>query len=129
MAVAAGRITPYATWVPAEGDEARAAFFGTSVSGQLLPPALQHALRERGEAFRETSPRNDDVWIHAVALDAGLRVRLVDGRSRTFPFVPRTQDSGLYLTNYWNGGNDRQVAAAYSAGAVEAIAREQEADR
>lgn len=129
MAVEEGRITPYATWVPAVGDEASAAFFGTSVSGQLLPAALQRALRGRGEAFRESSPRSDDVWIHAVALDAGLRVRLVDGRSRTFPFVPGTQGSGLYLTNYWDGGNDRQVGATYSAGAVEAIAREQEADR
>lgn len=129
MAVEDGRITPYATWTPAMGVDASASFLGTSVSGQLLPPALQRALRERGEGFRASSPSNDDVWIHAVALDAGLQVRLVDGQSRAFPFVPRTQDTGLYLTNYWDGGNDRQVAATYSARAVEAIARAQETER
>lgn len=129
MSVADGRVTPYATWVPAAGLEPSAAFFGTSVSGQLLPTALQRALRERGEAFRESSPRSDDIWIRAVALDAGLRVRLVDGGSRTFPFVPRTQGSGLYLANYWDGGNDRQIAASYSASAVTAIARAGEAGR
>jgi hypothetical protein len=121
MSVEGGRITPYATWPPASGFEAHSDFFGTSVSGQVFPAALLRLLRERGEAFQTVSPDNDDIWIHSVAVDAGFRLRLADGESRLFPFVPGTQQAGLYLVNYWDGGNDRQIAAAYSAGAIAAI--------
>lgn len=121
MGVEDGAITPYATWSPASGRAASAAYFGTSVSGQVFPFELQTLLRGRGEAFRDISADNDDIWIHSVAIDAGMRVRLVTGASQMFPFVPNTQQSGLYLTNYWNGANDRQVAASYSERAIRSI--------
>lgn len=121
MGVEGGRITPYATWTPARGRSASAAFFGTSVSGQLFPHDLQTLLRERGDAFRDVSADSDDIWIHSVAVDSGLRVRLATGIAQMFPFVPNTQQAGLYLTNYWGGANDVQVAASYSERAIRAI--------
>ena len=122
MVVEEGGIGPYAHWKPAAGLDAHPAFFGTSVSGQVFPASLLAVLRQHGEEFREISPDNDDIWIHALAVDSGFRLRLVDGTSTLFPFVPKTQATGLYLTNYWDGGNDRQIRASYSRKAIEAIA-------
>lgn len=121
MSVTDGAIDPYASWQPAAGAGASSGNFGTSVSGQLFPPSLQRVARDQGERFRDVSPDNDDIWLHALAVENGLRVRLVDGSSRMFPFVPRTQQGGLYLTNYFEGANDRQISAAYSADAVRRI--------
>ena len=116
MSISDGRIDSYPSWRAAEGEPASAANFGTSVSGQLFPVGVQRLAVERGEQFRELSPDNDDIWLHAIAVEQGIRVRLVDGRSTMFPFLPGTQQGGLYLTNYWEGANDRQIAAELSPG-------------
>jgi hypothetical protein len=129
MIVTDGEFAPYATWKPAEGTESSFANFGTSVSGQVFPVSVLRLAVDAGVRFRAVSPDNDDIWLHALAVEAGHRVRLVDGASQMFPFVPGTQASGLYLTNYWEGANDRQIAASYSRAAVEAIGRDGSAGR
>lgn len=114
VAVADGVVAPYTSWRPVEDTRAGFDVFGTSVSGQLFPSELMEAVAEHGEAFREVAPDADDVWLHVRAVDAGYRVAQIESRAQLFPFVPRTQQTGLYLVNYWDGGNDRQVGATYT---------------
>ncbi|PPF23725.1 glycosyltransferase [Rathayibacter rathayi] len=114
VGVADGAVAPYTSWTPVADTHAATDVFGTSVSGQLLPRALLGEIAAHGDAFREIAPDADDIWLHVRAVDAGYRIAQIEPRAQLFPFVPRTQQSGLYLVNYWDGGNDRQVRAAYT---------------
>ncbi|PPH01028.1 glycosyltransferase [Rathayibacter sp. AY1F6] len=109
-----GAVAPYTSWTPVADTRASTDVFGTSVSGQLLPAALLGEIAAHGEAFREIAPDADDIWLHVRAVDAGYRIAQIEPRAQLFPFVPHTQQSGLYLVNYWDGGNDRQARAAYT---------------
>lgn len=124
-----GRLGDYRSWQPARGTAASFAHFGTGVSGQLLPPALLDRLRAEGEAFLERSPRADDIWIHAVAVRAGIRTAQVEPEAQNFPFVPATQASGLYQTNVAGGENDRQLAQALEPGDLQRICEDASAER
>lgn len=119
--VADGTIAPYLEWRRATSAAPSYASFGTSVSGQLLPVELLRALRDRGTAFLELAPRADDVWLHASAVRAGIRIAQVRAASRDFPFVPGTQTSGLYVDNVLQAGNDRQLAAVLGPVELERI--------
>lgn len=107
-----GALALYRTWQPATGTDASFAHFGTGVSGQILPPALLQHLRAEGEAFLDRSPHADDIWLHAVALRAGIATAQVEPESQNFPFVPATQSTGLYQANVSGGQNDAQLARA-----------------
>lgn len=124
MTVTDEGITAYTSWRPTSSTEPSFRNFGTSVSGQLWPAAFLDYVREQGDAFMATTPNNDDVWLHALAVRSGVRVAQVTEHSQHFPFVPGTQAVGLYLTNTVESGNDRQIAATYSASDVERIRRE-----
>lgn len=104
-------IGPYLSWQPVTSTRPSYASLGTSVSGQLLPPALLDALRDRGEAFLEQAPGQDDVWLHASAVTHGFRTAQTGSSPANYPFVPGTQTGGLYVANVFNLGNDRAVAA------------------
>ncbi|QHC57965.1 glycosyltransferase [Rathayibacter sp. VKM Ac-2760] len=125
--VADGAVAPYTSWPPVADTRAGHDVFGTSVSGQLFPSELMVAIAEHGDAFREVAPDADDIWLHVRAVDAGYRVAQIEPTAELFPFVPRTQQSGLYLVNYWDGGNDRQVGASYTPEVTARIAAD--ADR
>lgn len=116
-----GALRPYREWQPARGTAPSFAHFGTGVSGQILPPRLLDRLRDAGEAFLELSPRADDIWLHAIAVRAGIRTAQVEDESRNFPFVPATQASGLYVTNVAGGENDAQLGRALAPGDVTSI--------
>lgn len=109
-----GTVAPYTSWTPVADTRAATDVFGTSVSGQLLPSELLTEIAAHGEAFRDIAPDADDIWLHVRAVDAGYRIAQIEPRAQLFPFVPRTQQTGLYLVNYWDGGNDRQARAAYT---------------
>lgn len=119
-----GALSPYATWEFSESDDTSWLNFFTAVSGVIHPIALLEALKQRGRAFLEVSPKADDVWINHTALREGIRVRLIDGVSRTFPLVDETQDEALWYTNLSAGGNDKQIAATYSPADIAAIVAE-----
>ncbi|KQQ03843.1 MULTISPECIES: hypothetical protein [unclassified Rathayibacter] len=122
VAVVDGVVAPYTSWRPVADTRARFDVFGTSVSGQLFPSELMEAVAAHGDAFREVAPDADDIWLHVRAVDAGYRVAQIQPEAELFPFVPRTQQSGLYLVNYWDGGNDRQAGATYTPAVTERIA-------
>ncbi|MCJ1686524.1 hypothetical protein [Rathayibacter sp. VKM Ac-2927] len=125
--VADGVVAPYTSWPPVADTRAGFDVFGTSVSGQLFPSELMVAIAEHGDAFREVAPDADDIWLHVRAVDAGYRVAQIEPAAELFPFVPRTQQTGLYLVNYWDGGNDRQAGASYTPEVTARIAAD--ADR
>lgn len=116
------RFGPYTSWQPVASTAASHAHFATSVSGQLLPPGLQKALRAEGRRFLELAPKADDVWIHWVEVRHGWRVRQVADRSRNYAFVPATQTVALNATNVFQGGNDRQLAACHDAATLAKVA-------
>lgn len=115
------RIAPYASWTPCTSSDPSFRTFGTSVSGQVLPPRLLDRLREEGTAFLVVAPKADDVWLHRVAVSSGISVAQLGETPRNFPFVPETQATGLYLLNVWEGGNDAQIAAAYTEDDLRAL--------
>lgn len=128
MRVQAGRIQPYATWVPGAPAGASLQTFATGTSGVLYPPRLLDALREAGTGFTACAPRADDVWLHAVALRQGVGTRPVrDGRT-TYRPIPRLVIRGLKTTNVLRGGNDMQIAATYSPSDVEELERARAAE-
>ncbi|MBF4462943.1 MULTISPECIES: glycosyltransferase [unclassified Rathayibacter] len=127
VGIVEGAVAPYTSWRPVEDTRAGFEVFGTSVSGQLFPSELMETVATHGDAFREIAPDADDIWLHVRAVEAGYRIAQIEPRAQLFPFVPRTQQTGLYLVNYWDGGNDRQTAAAYSPEVTARIQTEQEA--
>lgn len=119
--VSAEGLEPYATWSPCTNTVPSFAHFGTSVSGQLFPPPFLDYVRGEGEAFRQLSADNDDIWLHYLAVKSGVRTAQVLPDSQHFLFVPGTQESGLYLTNVWGQENDRQAERSYGPDEIERI--------
>lgn len=115
------RLAPYASWPRCRTTRPSVAHLATGVSGVLYPPALLEELSRRGEAFLDSCPRADDIWLHWVALRTGVPVGQVESRPRHFLAVPGTQDSSLTASNVHEGGNDRQIAAVYGPADVAAI--------
>lgn len=124
MGVDNGTISPYVTWTPTDNAEPAFRRFPTAVSGTLYPAEVLNLSKARGLEFLTESPMNDDVWLHALAVHAGIRTVQVTDQPQHFPFVPGTQESGLYMSNIGSGGNDRQISRSYSALAVSRLERE-----
>lgn len=113
-----GTLAPYRTWRPCLSAEPRFDSFATGVSGVAYPPRMIEALRAAGTRFRECAPHADDVWLHAVAVETGVRVRQLARQPRHFPVLPGSQESGLRNANVTGDGNDPQIRATYSADAL-----------
>jgi hypothetical protein len=117
-------IAPYVQWPPALGTDPSFLHFATAVSGVVLPQKLVSALRARDDAFLETAPRADDVWINAVAIEEGIRTRQVEIFPRLFPPLRGTVEGSLALQNVDGGGNDRQINATYGRAARQTLSAE-----
>lgn len=109
-----GAILPYNLWPRCTDTVKSVTRFATGVSGVLYPPMMLDALAERGRAFLEGSPRADDIWLHWVALRAGIDVRQISHRPVHFPTLPGTQDQTLVSENVHQGGNDRWIEGLYT---------------
>lgn len=96
--------------------------FATGVSGVLYPLAMLEELRRRGTAFVDLCLKADDIWLHWVALRAGIPIRQIDSRPRHFPLVPGTQAQSLMATNVAHRRNDAYVAGLYDEDDVAALA-------
>lgn len=115
-------MAPYATWPRCRSTESSVTRFATGVSGVWYPPAMLRALQDRGTAFVRYAPRADDIWLHWVALRAGVQIRQLFARPRHFPYIPGTQTETLVQENVDGGGNDRLVAGLYDASDVATLA-------
>ncbi|MFE5409127.1 hypothetical protein [Microbacterium sp. NPDC056569] len=117
-------LAPYAVWDFSTGSEPSWAHFMTAVSGVIHPVEMLRSLKARGREFRELCPDADDVWMHNTSIKAGIRIRLIDGFSRTFPLVEETQEQALWYSNLTGGANDRQIAATYDDSEIALLRRE-----
>ncbi|KQY43165.1 hypothetical protein ASD18_17680 [Cellulomonas sp. Root137] len=109
-----GALDAYASWPSCPIETPSRRVFATGVSGVLYPPDMLDAIAQRGDEFMAVSRRNDDIWLHWVALRAGVAVRQVGPRSEHFPIVPRSQQSGLLLKNLGQSFNDQIIAELYA---------------
>lgn len=104
---------PYAEWPSCDIAEPSYAHFATTVSGQLIPLAVQQTLQDEGTGFVKMSPTNDDLWIHRAGVLAGYPTRQVAAGQQHWWFVPGSQATGLNAVNVTGGENDRQMAASH----------------
>jgi hypothetical protein len=118
-----GRIAPYGTWPQCRDTVASVTRFATGVSGVYYPASMLRALAARGDEFMERSPRADDIWLHWVALQEGLRVRQISPTARHFPYIPGTQKQTLLEENVYRGTNDLRIAGLYSPSDIELLTR------
>lgn len=109
-----GDILPYAKWTSVDNCSPSFLHFATGVSGVLYPIVAIDALVAAGDSFLTVTPKADDIWLHAVELRNGIKVRQVFGYSRNFAIVPSTQLNGLIILNILGGGNDEQMKKVYT---------------
>lgn len=117
-----GRPAHYIQWPNCRNTEAKFSHFGLGVSGVIYPPQMLSELAARGRKFKEMSPSADDVWLHWVALQAGIPVRQISNVPRHFPLIPGTQEQTLMSTNNVEGsGNDAWISGLYTDRDVAAL--------
>jgi hypothetical protein len=116
-------VEPYRRWPLWSGRGPSPRMVPTGVSGVLHPPALSEEVRRRGAAAAEVAPRADDLWLHGLAVGAGIPVRQVRERATHFPVAPSTRRGALMRANL-AGGNDEVVARLYSGDVLDRILRE-----
>lgn len=113
VALRDGKIAPYASWPNCRTTSPSATHFATGVSGVLYPPAMLDALRSHGLDFVDKTLKADDVWLHWVALRAGILVHQIRRRPRHFLMIPGSQAGGLVHTNVAGAANDLWIAQVY----------------
>jgi hypothetical protein len=106
-------LTPYNAWPYCGTTEASVRHFATGVSGVIYPVALQRILKQSGRRFVQCCPRQDDLWLHMSAIQAGFKIRQLSAESSEFPMLPDSQAQALHLTNVGEGQNDIQIRETY----------------
>lgn len=104
----------YVTWPSASDTLAHPRNVPLGVSGVIYPPRMLEQLRELDEAFVAIVPSTDDLWLHAVALRAGIEVRQLNSTPVHFLTVPGSQEQSLAAANVAGTGNDHAVARLYT---------------
>lgn len=110
-----GRIDTYTAWKPCETTAPNLRHFATGVSGVLYPPEFLKKLKQASTDFEKCCPKADDVWLHVQAIRAGFRICQIKKKPIHFLMIPETQAVALTTGNCVGGGNDRQIAATYTA--------------
>lgn len=119
--LADGELAPYETWPACHSTRPSFRHFLTGVGGVIHPPPMQSAVRAAGDAFMACCPRQDDIWLTAVAFRAGIKIR------QTTPFhpvlfeLPDTRSGGLARHNVQGGGNETQLRATFTATELDAL--------
>jgi hypothetical protein len=109
----AGELTPYNAWPYCSANGASVLHFATGVSGVIYPVALQRILKQAGRRFTQCCPRQDDLWLHMSAVQAGFKIRQLSAEASEFPMLPDSQAQALHLTNVGEGQNDIQIRETY----------------
>lgn len=122
--VSGREILSYTTWqpvvrTPKTRNSPRT--FATGVSGVIYPRTVLEALSRAGDDFTTKTPAADDVWLHMIAVQAGVRVHQIGLTPKHFPITPGSQESRLMDGNVGGDGNDRQIQATYTPIVVERV--------
>ena len=88
-------LQPYPAWRPCDSTEPSLSHFPLGNSGCIYPAPFLRILKHAGDAFFQSCPRGDDIWLHANAIRAGFKVRQIQQQPVNFPCVPGTQHNGL----------------------------------
>lgn len=107
-------IAPYTTWKHCRTTEPSLRVYPLPGAGAAYPPALQKALRDAGTAFEDSSPRNEDVWLHSLEVRYGITARQITNVPLRELAIPGTQASGLWMTHIRGGGTDEAISRTYS---------------
>ena len=113
-------MTAYESWPPGLGKPSNLNF-ATCVSGVLFPPTFLQLMRDVGQGFRETCPRNDDLWLTYLAVENQIPIAQVAQESLHFAVIPGTQATSLNATNVFEGKNDKQIKATFKPSTLERI--------
>lgn len=106
-------LQPYNSWTYTRHPYASPLNLALGFGGVIYPVGFQALLRREGEAFRRTCPRNDDVWLHVMAIRNGYCIHPIAGRQRYPLAVTGSQEQALWLENVDGGGNDAQIWNTY----------------
>ena len=109
-----GALAPSSTWPPSPSTRPSFRNLLTGVGGVIHPPAMQEAVVSAGDAFMACCPRNDDIWLCAVALRAGIRTRQTTPYHPVLFELPGTRADGLARHNVQADGNATQLRATVS---------------
>lgn len=105
-------LTPYESWPPGIKGPSHLNF-ATCVSGVLFPPNFLEIMRNAGEGFRETCPRNDDLWLTFQSIEHSVGIGLVADESLHFDMIPGSQEVALHSTNVFEQQNDVQLGQTF----------------
>ena len=67
-------------------------------AGAVFPPRCFHKDVMRKDLFLKLAPTSDDIWLWAMAVLNGKRVRVVDGH-QSLCYIPGSQDTALWRIN------------------------------
>ncbi|GAA2107737.1 hypothetical protein GCM10009841_27880 [Microlunatus panaciterrae] len=107
-------LAPYNSWPMCKTTLPGPDLLATGVSGVLYPVRMLAELARRGAAFMDVCPAADDIWLHWVALRAGIPVRQISRTPVHFPVIPGTQEQTLVASNVGQGGNDKWISNLYT---------------
>jgi len=113
-------LTAYDTWPPGLGKPSNLNF-ATCVSGVLFPPAFLQLMRDVGQGFRETCPRNDDLWLTYLAIENQIPISQVTHESLHFDIIPGSQATSLKASNVFEGQNDQQIKSTFQPSTLKRI--------
>lgn len=114
VGIANGGFTPYQAWRECTTTEPSHRHFSIGMAGVLFPPIVLQELRRRGDSFRQSCPRTDDIWLNLQAQRVGAKVRQVHATPEYFMLLPGTQKVGLMHSNF-EGGNDTALRNVFDA--------------
>lgn len=121
ITVNSGSLTGYQDWSRRRDTAPAMSNFALGVSGVIYPPRMLRELRARGDLFLDACPGADDIWLHWVALRAGIPICQVGTVSRHFPMIPGSQTNPLSDLNVGQSRNDHWIRALYSTTDVSAL--------
>lgn len=120
LSVDGSSIREFMQWPTCADSEASFRNMAQGIGGVMHPPEMLRAIKKARTEFLNCCPKADDIWLHAIALRAGIKTRQVPGGGTRHHIIPGTEVGGLWHTNH-DGGNDRQIQATYSGADVEAL--------
>jgi glycosyltransferase involved in cell wall biosynthesis len=116
-------IAKYQTWKRNGYNKPTFAQMALGTSGVIYPPKLLAVFKAQGNVFRDCCPKADDVWLHVQGLRAGYKTRQIRN-SRLYSLqIIGSQRFALAREND-SGGNDRQIAATYTAEDIRKMSEE-----
>jgi hypothetical protein len=121
ICLSGNRIAPYKQWTLCSSATPSWRHLLNGTSGVIYPPRLLAALKSAGSEFEQCCPKADDVWLHATALRAGIRIRQIGTQAIHFPVIPGSQETALWFDNM-STGNDIQIAQTYTDRDISRIA-------